>query len=63
MNIEEFSKEIKVSERTILHHWNDLCGRWNKRGIRLVKRGKGAAADYGIIENGAVTARFKYKGD
>lgn len=63
MHIDEISRELGVSEYTVLHHWKDLCGRWGKRGIRLVKCGKGTTANYGIIENGAVTARFEYKGD
>ena len=63
MKIEELSKELGVSTYYINHHWKRICASWDKRGIKLVKNGKGMSADYGIIENGATFARFKYKGE
>ena len=63
MTIEELAREMNVSTHYINHHWKQICASWAKRGIKLVKNGKGISADYGVIENGAVSARFEYKGD
>lgn len=63
MTIEELAREMNVSTHYINHHWKQICASWAKRGIKLVKNGKGMSADYGVIENGAVSARFEYKGD
>ena len=63
ITIEELSKEFGISTHYINHHWKQICASWAKRGIKLIKNGRGMSADYGIIENGAVSARFEYKGD
>jgi transcriptional antiterminator len=62
MTIEELSNELGVSVHYINHHFKEIRGRLGRRGITLVKDGKGTTANYGIIENGASIARFEYKG-
>ena len=64
MTIEELAKELGgVSTYYINHHWKEVRERWGKRGIGLVKNGKGLTADYGILEAGATAVRYEYKGD
>lgn len=63
MRVAEVARELGFSERYIVHHFPDVCRRLEKIGIKLVKCGKGASAEYGIIEGSAVVARFEYKGD
>lgn len=64
MTIYELGKELDgISAYYINHHWKEICGRWVRRGYKLVKNGKGMSADYGILEPGASAVRFEYKGD
>jgi hypothetical protein len=59
MNSKELSQELGISEHYLLHHWKEIRGRWLKRGIGLVKSGKGTAARYGVIDKGSSVARFE----
>jgi hypothetical protein len=63
MTIDELSAEMQVSRHYLLHHWKRITEAAAKRNIKLVKCGKGASANYGVIENGASFARFEYKGE
>ncbi len=62
MNINELAEELGVSSYYILHHWKEIYNRNNKKGIKLVKSGKGSSANYGVIEKGESFARFNTKG-
>lgn len=58
MTVEELSKKINVSENRIVRHWPEVCKSAEKRGIVLVKRGKGKIAQYGILEDDELEVRF-----
>lgn len=58
MTIEELSKELNVSENRIMRHWHELCGSARRRGIILVKKGKGKSAQYGILKEDELEVKF-----
>lgn len=63
MNIKQLSEELDISVHYINHHFKEVRGRLARRGVGLVKCGKGLSANYGVIENGATSARFEFKGE
>lgn len=58
MTREELSAELGVSENRILRHWREVCNSYERIGIKLIKRGKGENAEYGILKKDETVARF-----
>lgn len=58
LKIEDFAQELGVSVHYIEHHFPRIKESWRKRGIILIKNGKGKSANYGILKEGEVNVRF-----
>ena len=48
MKREELAEELGVSASYIYGHWNEIVERYDKIGISLRRRGRGANVEYGI---------------
>jgi tRNA isopentenyl-2-thiomethyl-A-37 hydroxylase MiaE len=58
MTKEQVAEEIGVSVNEIIHHFPRLQERLRKRGIRLIKRGSGKYASYGLGDETMSKVRF-----
>lgn len=48
MNIKQLAEKLEVSEHYIQHHFPRIQESYKKRGILLIKIGKGRTAEYGM---------------
>lgn len=62
MTVNELAQELNVSVHYIEHHFPRIKESWRKRGIILIKNGRGKSANYGILKQGETAARFEYRG-
>lgn len=59
MTIEELGIILGgISSHYINHHWKQIYNSWSKRGLILIKNGKGLSANYGILKKGELKAKF-----
>ena len=55
---EEMAAELQISVHYLEHHFPRIAASYERRGIKLLKIGKGKSANYGIRKKGQVEARF-----
>ena len=58
MKVNELAQKLQVNEHYIQHHFPRIQESYKKRGILLIKVGKGADADYGMRRTGDCRTQF-----
>lgn len=63
MTREELATELGVSIGYIYGHWNEMVERYDKIGISLRRRGRGANVEYGVKSYGDRDIRWEKRED
>ena len=58
MTREEMAAELQISAHYLEHHFPRIAESYEKKGIKLLKVGKGKSAKYGIRKKNELEARF-----
>lgn len=61
MTSQELANVLGIKETYLKSHWQDIIKSNAKAGIELYKKGRGAAADYGIRGWGMESVCWKYE--
>ena len=60
MKLSELAAELGLKESYLKSHWALVCKRYEGYGIKLIKRGRGRVADFGIIEWNSNEIRWEH---
>lgn len=58
MSIDELAEELNLSPNYILKNWNAVVARYESQGTRLMRRGRGESASYGILKRDEVSVKW-----
>lgn len=59
MTVDELAIELGVSTHYIEHHFPRIKQSWEKRGIKLIKNGKGKNVNYGVLKQEEINVRYE----